>query len=210
MKIITIDSDNKDILYKKAVEVAIPLTESVKEKIEKMRIFYKSFKNKSGFAAPQVGFSEKIILVEQHLFDTNTPAEVAEPVILINPTWHPLDDKKELDIEGCLSAPGKVGVVERYINVELTGWIYSPETGQLSEINRKYYREFSSVLWQHEMDHLDGVVYVDKAKLVLNESDYALYREYLFDTGKIQDGMTLFDWGSLIYALAQEWQQVAI
>lgn len=82
MKIVTTDSENKAVLYKVASEVEIPLTKTTKEKIEAMRIFYKSFQGKAGFAAPQVGLSERIILVEQHLFDTTMAEETDEPTMI--------------------------------------------------------------------------------------------------------------------------------
>lgn len=199
MKIVTTDSENKAVLYKVASEVEIPLTKTTKEKIEAMRIFYKSFQGKAGFAAPQVGLSERIILVEQHLFDTTMAEETDEPTILVNPSWRPISDKKEWDIEGCLSVPGKVGVVKRYVHVELTAWLYHSDTEALSKIKREYHREYSSVLWQHEIDHLEGKIYVDKAKLLLNEKDFYSFRQQLIESGKIQSGMALFDLGPLIY-----------
>ncbi len=207
MQIITTDSKNNAVLYQPTLEVEVPLSESIKQKIEEMRIFYKSFKDKSGFAAPQVGLSEKIILIEKDLFDTAASATDGEPVILINPSWKPINDEKELDIEGCLSVPGKMGVVSRHLNVELTALQYCAITGEISQIKREYRREFSCALWQHEIDHLDGKIYVDKAKIILNEDDYLIIRQYLVEVGMIQQGMTIFDLGPMIYHLASEWQQ---
>ena len=206
MKIITTDAENKAVLYQSATEVTIPLSDETKEKIEAMRVFYKSFGDKAGFAAPQVGISERVILVERNLFDASS-ADTDEPAILINPAWKPINDKRELDIEGCLSVPGKTGMVMRYTDVELTGWLYSAATGELSPVKREYQREFSSVLWQHEIDHLDGQIYADKAELLLNTEDSFALRQHLADLGEIHEEMTLFDTGQLIYDLALEWHQ---
>jgi len=206
MKIITTDAENNAVLYQVAAEVMLPLTDETREKIEAMRVFYKSFGDKAGFAAPQVGISERIILVERDLFDTASP-DGDEPAILINPAWKPINDRQELDVEGCLSVTGKTGMVMRYTDVELTGWLYSTETGELFSIKREYYREFSSALWQHEIDHLDGKIYSDKAELLLNTDDLLILKRYLVDLGKIHNGMTLFDTGPLLYTLALEWQQ---
>lgn len=207
MKIITTDSKNRAVLYQVAAEVEIPLSDSTKKEIENMRIFYRSLEGKAGFAAPQIGLSKRILLVEKNLFDPNFLEETLEPEILINPIWAPIGDTKEIGVEGCLSVPGKMGFVERYINVELTALLYCPETEKLTKIRRQYQRELSSILWQHEIDHLDGEIYTDKAKLMLERSDFSVFMQHLVDMGKIQEGMSRFDIGPLIYELAHEWSQ---
>jgi len=153
---------------------------------------------------PQVGISKRIILIEQDLFNGT---ESDEPVILLNPEWRSLDDKKELDIEGCLSVPGKIGIVERYVNVELTASRYCGKTEQISRVKHEYRRNFSTVLWQHEIDHLDGNIYKDKAKLMLSEQEFHYIQSFLYQSQKIQQEMTIFDIGPLIYQIALEYQQ---
>lgn len=207
MEIITIDSKNKIVLYEVAAEVDIPLSTEVKKAIENMRVFYCSLEGQAGFAAPQVGLSKRILLVEKNLFNPSFLEESIEPEILINPTWTPMNDKKEIGVEGCLSVPQKIGFVERYIDVELKAMLYCPETGKLTKIKRQYERELSSILWQHEIDHLNGEIYTEKAKLILDRSDFSVFREYLIDLGKIKEGMNRFDLGPLIYELASEWSQ---
>lgn len=204
LNIVTIDSENNSVLYQKTEDVSFPLNMALIDEIETMRAFYKKLEDKAGFAAPQVGLSKSIILIEQSLFDGN-PSD--EPVILMNPKWTPLSSKVSLDYEGCLSVPGKVGFVERYLDVQLKAWQYHPENQSLTEISRDYHNEFSSVLWQHEIDHLEGKVYVDKAKLVLTVEIFQTIQYYLIQQGKWTENTSLFDGGALVYPIAQAYQQ---
>lgn len=190
MQIITINSPNKSILYKTAKQVATPLTQNIVDKIESMRAFYKISGDKSGFAAPQVGISLRIILIESDLFGDN-PSK--EPVILINPEWQPINNKKGFGIEGCLSVPDKSGIVERFMNVKLTALKYDPATKETTPIERDYYREFSSLLWQHEIDHLDGDIFADKASVMLTQEEINLIIQFLFETKKITPTASIFD-----------------
>ena len=204
MQIITVDSTHSAVLRQPATPVSLPLHIDTIAEIETMRAFYKTFSDKAGFAAPQVGISKKIILIENSLFN-DIPSD--EPVILINPVWEPINNEKALDFEGCLSVPGKIGFVERYLNVALSAWLYSFETKTVSEIQHDYSAEFSSVLWQHEIDHLCGTVYTDKAKLVITIEEFAMMQDYFIQKGALHPDMTLFDMGPLFYRLAQEYQQ---
>jgi len=202
MNIITTQSEDSGILRQTAQDIAMPLTKDVIQDIERMRQFYKTIENKAGFAAPQVGLSQKIILIESALFNGE---DSSEPIVLINPEWQPLNDQKSLDFEGCLSVPGKLGFVERYTDVMLTAYLYSPQTNDVSRIQNNYIREFSSVLWQHEIDHLHGTLYTDIAKLVIDEHDFHLLCSYLAHTEALHSQTDFFDQANLLYHLMQEY-----
>lgn len=204
MHIVTIDSKEKSILYQIASPVPLPLSPDMIDKIEAMRAYYKTFGDKAGFAAPQVGLSDRIILVESDLYNGQPSTE---PIILINPTWEALDQSKALDIEGCISVPGKSGVVERFLNVRLTAQMYDHKTQTTTSIQRDYHNEFSCCLWQHEIDHLDGQVYVDKAKIVLAKEEMDLILQYLFETQQLNNDATVFDMGPLVLELGRKYQQ---
>lgn len=204
MNIITIDAENCFVLYQKTESITLPLSQTVIDEINTMRAFYKTLESKAGFAAPQVGISKSIILIEQDLFD-GTPSE--EPIVLVNPQWTPLSQNTHIDCEGCLSVPGKIGFVERYLDVRLEALQYHPETGDLTPISRDYHHEFSSVLWQHEIDHLEGVVYVDKAKLVLTDEVFQAIQYYLVHQGQWTEETSFFAGSALAYPIAQAYQQ---
>jgi len=99
-----------------------------------------------GLAAPQVGISQRIIVVD-----------VGEgPVALINPELEEASGK-ELDVEGCLSIPGTFGYVERAQQVTVAGL---NESGRSVRIRAEGL--FARAL-QHEIDHLEGVLFIDRA-----------------------------------------------
>ncbi len=122
-----------------------------------------------GLAAPQVGISERLIVVEyaDPPEDQDETQEVAEPkeakprlYVMINPEIVKTSKETELGIEGCLSIPGLVGEVERYSTVRLKGL---NRRGQPMKLTAK---GWLARIFQHEIDHLNGVVFPDIAKEV--------------------------------------------
>src|SRR5215470_13895963 len=101
-----------------------------------------------GLAAPQVGVGKRIIVV--HVSEDDTPYAV------INPVLSDFDGEVEA-VEGCLSIPGKVGDVKRAESCTVTG---------LDRDGKKFTLRAEGLLarcFQHEVDHLDGVLITDKA-----------------------------------------------
>ena len=100
-----------------------------------------------GLAAPQIGISRRIIVVD-----------IGEGLIeLINPVL--LKGRgKQIGEEGCLSVPGYYAPVERYKTIFVEGL---DRNGHKIQIKAK---DFSAVALQHEMDHLDGILFIDKVK----------------------------------------------
>ena len=111
-----------------------------------------------GLAAPQIGESRRLVVVEY----TEDEDENAKPkkYVLVNPEIIRRSEEMVTDIEGCLSLPGLAGVVERHeavtvkarnrfgkpVKIEANGWL--------------------ARIFQHEIDHLDGVLYIDRAEEV--------------------------------------------
>ncbi len=106
-----------------------------------------------GIASPQVGKNIRICVVGREA----TP-EKAHDLVLINPVWTKISRRTNWDIEGCLSVPKVYGKVKRYnqIHVEALDASGNP----LSFDAKKF---FARVI-QHEVDHLDGILFIDKAK----------------------------------------------
>ena len=77
---------------------------------------------------------------------------------MINPTWKPLSEEKETEFEGCLSVPSIRGKIERYTNIEVT---YYNEKGEKIV---KQVKGFTARDVQHECDHLDGIVFLEKVQ----------------------------------------------
>ncbi|MBO5349207.1 MAG: peptide deformylase [Clostridia bacterium] len=112
-----------------------------------------------GIAAPQIGINKRIIVVgaKKENVKYNNPEEI--PVTaMINPSWKNISDETDFQYEGCMSVPVIRGIVERYKEIELT---YYNEQGEkiIKNINGFFAR-----LVQHECDHLDGIVFLEKVK----------------------------------------------
>ena len=105
-----------------------------------------------GLAAPQIGVSKRIFTV-----DLQDEDDTHGPLVVINPKFTVTEGEVEA-IEGCLSVPGMVGDVTRHERIVCTG---------LDRRGKKITLEGSELFarcLQHEMDHLDGILYIDKAK----------------------------------------------
>jgi len=127
----------------------------VKEKeIEKMQKFIRDMektmlkKDGIGLAANQVDVLKRIIIV-------NTKDG---PLALINPKISRKSFKKEEAEEGCLSIPGVYGTVKRHYRITVSAY-----TRDATKIKMKAAGLFARVI-QHEVDHLDGILFIDKAK----------------------------------------------
>jgi len=109
-----------------------------------------------GLAATQVNVSLRVIVVE---FPENEEEEDAEPRLysVVNPEIVRSSKETEIGIEGCLSVPGLQGEVER--NTEITVRGYSRRGQPL----RLKLRGWTARIFQHEIDHLDGVLFIDRA-----------------------------------------------
>ena len=108
-----------------------------------------------GLAAPQVHLGLRLAVIEVSEEDERT--KVAVPLtVLVNPVVRPLGDKKVDGWEGCLSIPDLRGRVPRYRRLELSALDRhgKPYTVEASDF-------FARVI-QHECDHLDGSVYLDR------------------------------------------------
>jgi len=106
-----------------------------------------------GIAAPQVGESLMVCLIAKDF----TPTKEKD-LILINPVWEKKSILKTLDEEGCLSVPGVYGLVKRYKKIKIKA---------LDEHGKEICFEaedFPARVIQHEIDHLNGILFIDKAK----------------------------------------------
>lgn len=113
-----------------------------------------------GIASPQVGKNIRICTINKETIklDKKTSLEAKEDLILVNPVWTKTSLKKNWETEGCLSVPKTYGKVKRYSYISVKAW---DKDGK--EINFLANNFFARVI-QHEIDHLDGILFVDKAK----------------------------------------------
>ena len=106
-----------------------------------------------GLAAPQVGVSKRIVVIDVAHPDEG---EKHNPIYLVNPEiiWH--SDEESCQYEGCLSVPDQSAEVSRYKQVRVQ---YLDYNGKEAEIMAE---GLLAIALQHEIDHLDGILYIDR------------------------------------------------
>jgi peptide deformylase len=114
--------------------------------------------NGAGLAAPQVHRPVRICAVEvkdnpRYPYKPNVPLTV-----LVNPVLRPISDETFDNYEGCLSVPNLRGVVERFAEIELS---YVDRAGTPV---KTVVRGLTAGTFQHEIDHLDGKLFLDRVK----------------------------------------------
>ncbi len=126
--------------------------------------------NGVGIAAPQISESLSIVIIASRSTARYPLAPEMEPLVMFNPKYSVVDNEVLKDWEGCLSIPGIRALVPRYkvIRVE-----YNNTEGKLCEIELD---DFIARVFQHEYDHLQGVVYLDRVE---NNRDIICETEFL-------------------------------
>jgi peptide deformylase len=112
-----------------------------------------------GLAAPQIGLSERLIVIEYYEREEDEENEEAPKKVwaVINPEIVKVSEETALGAEGCLSIPGLVGEVERHTEVQVKGL---NRHGKPMKIKAK---GWLARIFQHEIDHLNGVLFPDRA-----------------------------------------------
>jgi peptide deformylase len=107
----------------------------------------------AGIAAPQIGVLKRVVIFGLTFNPRYPDAEPVPQTVLINPSIELLGDETEEGWEGCLSVPGMRGLVPRHKKLRYTGF---DEHGQTID---RTVSGFHARVVQHEVDHLDGVLY---------------------------------------------------
>lgn len=148
--------ENNPILRKKAKPI-LKITKEIRDLVDFMINELDQSKG-VGLAAPQVGKSLRLIICKEDKKNNKIH-------VFINPVIKKLSKETNIIEEGCLSLPGLVGIVER------------PETVVIeakNEFGKKVKMKLTNLLarvFQHEYDHLEGILYIDKAsKIIKTES----------------------------------------
>ena len=109
--------------------------------------------NGAGLAAPQIGVPLRVVIFGGGASERYPGQDAVPYTVLVNPKLRPLRGGKAEDWEGCLSVPGMRGLVPRYRRLRYRGF---DQWGQ--PIDRTV-EDFHARVVQHEVDHLDGVLY---------------------------------------------------
>ncbi|MGB3202457.1 MAG: peptide deformylase [Nodosilinea sp.] len=148
-----------------------PLQRLINQLLETMRAAHGV-----GIAAPQLGQALRVLVVASRPNLRYPQAPLMEPVVMINPRLVSASDDLEMGWEGCLSVPGVRGRVPRHRAVEVE---YRDRHGRLQQ---REWEGFVARIFQHEADHLEGRVFLDR---VQSETD--LLSEQVYQTIEIGD-----------------------
>ncbi|OGI47629.1 MAG: peptide deformylase, partial [Candidatus Muproteobacteria bacterium RBG_16_65_34] len=114
--------------------------------------------NGAGLAAPQIGVSQRVVVFEVQSNPRYPEAEPVPRTILINPVLEPIGSEMEDGWEGCLSVPGLRGLVGRHKRLRYAGF------DQHGHPIDRTVADFHARVVQHEVDHLDGILYPMRLK----------------------------------------------
>ena len=114
--------------------------------------------NGVGIAAPQIGESWQIVIIASRPTTRYPHAPDMPAVVMVNPSYQILNTSLQKDWEGCLSVPGIRALVPRYQSVKVD------YQNLLGEHEQMVLEDFPARVFQHEFDHLQGLVYLDRVE----------------------------------------------
>lgn len=133
--------------------------------------------NGAGLAAPQIGVSLRVVIFGGGTTTRYPDADAVPYTVLVNPKLRALRGGRDSEWEGCLSVPGMRGLVSRHRRLRYRGF---DQWGQ--PIDRTV-SDFHARVVQHEVDHLDGVLYPTRIRDLRNFG----FVEELFPGQELQD-----------------------
>jgi peptide deformylase len=125
--------------------------------------------NGVGIAAPQVAMGDRLFIVASRPNLRYPQAPTMEPTAMINPRIIASSTETVKDWEGCLSIPGIRGLVPRSLAIEIE---YTTRDGKL---HQQELTDFVARIFQHEYDHLNGMVFLDRVEStqeLMTEDEY--------------------------------------
>ena len=125
--------------------------------------------NGVGISAPQVGVSLRLFIVASRPNLRYPYAPLMAPTAMINPRVIAHSEALVMGWEGCLSVPNQRAQVERYQEIEVE---YCDRAGTL---RKQVLTDFVARIFQHELDHLEGTVFVDRVPepgQIISEAEY--------------------------------------
>ena len=149
MTVLTLFEYSHPILKQKCEKVAAVDDDMRKFLDDMLETMYAT--NGCGLAAPQVGVAKRVVVI-----DIAHEDEEANPIYMVNPEIVWAAEETKVCEEGCLSVPGMRADVERPDSVRVK---YLDYNGKEQELLAE---DFLAVAVQHELDHLEGVLYIDK------------------------------------------------
>ena len=156
MRILTIDSeDDVAVLRSSSTDFSIPDLSSTEyaRLVRKMVRTLEETDGGVGLAAPQIGLNRRVVAV-QRVDKEGEPVEVYANIAIDKTSGEMVPGP-----EGCLSVPDRRGDVPRYQQIAIR---YMDVSGDEPREVHESVSGFAAVIFQHEVDHLDGVLYIDR------------------------------------------------
>jgi peptide deformylase len=123
----------------------------------------------AGLAAPQVMDSRRVVVIEVHA-NPRYPYKPDIPLtVLVNPEIEALSEETFANNEGCLSVPGLRGITHRLVEIGVRA------LDRRGEVVEQEIRGLSAVTFQHEVDHLNGTLFVDR---VIDPSTFTTWEQF--------------------------------
>jgi len=144
-------------LRRQAESVSEILTAKTQHLLDELLQFVLA-KNGAGIAAPQVDINQRLFIMCSRPNLRYPDAPEMEPTFVINPEIIWRSDVIEKAWEGCLSLPGIRGLVPRHQTIKVQ---YTSRSNEHIEVE---YTGFIARVFQHELDHLNGIVYMDRVE----------------------------------------------
>lgn len=153
--LLPVTTEPNPILHQKGRDLTVAelATPEIKKLIKNMtETMY--VKDGVGIAAPQIGQSMQICVIAKQY----SPVNQHEDLVLVNPVWQKTSIRKAWDEEGCLSVPKIYGEVKRYLKIKVKAL---DQHGKPLEFQAN---DFPARIVQHEVDHLNGILFIEKAR----------------------------------------------
>lgn len=146
------DFYNKDVCLRNKSIVVTDFGDEFQKEVDSLIETFRLWKIAVGLSAPQIGIFKRFSIIN---LDKSLPED---DLIIVNPEIKASSGKKVIKKESCMSLPQVRGEVERRDKIVLS---YQDRYGNTNEIKLE---GFKSRVVQHEIDHLDGVLFVDRMK----------------------------------------------
>ncbi|MEN8260310.1 MAG: peptide deformylase [Pseudomonadota bacterium] len=157
-----------EILRRKAAAVTAIRSREIRSLIDDMLETLRD-SNGVGIAAPQIYEPYRIVIVASKPSPRYPTAPEMAPLVMINPSIESVSGERVKDWEGCLSIPGIRALIPRHRQIRV---IYTDTHAIEQEIEIS---DFIARIFQHEFDHLEGVVFLDRVE---NTRDIVSEKEY--------------------------------
>jgi peptide deformylase len=167
VKKLSISQVGATVLRQIAQDVEIPLSAAIQQLVVDL-MHTADLANGVGIAAPQVSASLNLFILASRPSPRYPQAPTMEPTAIINPKIIDRSRENVRGWEGCLSVPNCRAVVSR------ARWVDVEYLNMQGELQRKHFSDFVARIFQHEYDHLHGVLFVDhvRPKDLISEGEY--------------------------------------